>query len=237
MEVVFTEKLTDYLLNSKPALVPLVVFKMLDNDKKGLSYERFQQYLVGKLEPKPEEMPSFDAVVTRVYTSMDKDNNGRVTNREFTQWLKTFKQAEGSKKQNIAKAEAAKNSVKRAVSIGSIYVTRGRRSTIFSAVSPGSPAGSQCIPADKADFTVEQQRERRERRAILKLSAADRAMQTLAKTREELEQVHDASIIETVAEEVREFYLSIERGMYRRVFFDLWLALLSCHLTRKTAKC
>jgi hypothetical protein len=223
LEEVFTEKLTDYLLNSKPALVPLVVFKMLDNDKKGLSYERFQQYLVGKLEPKPEEMPSFDAVVTRVYTAMDKDNNGRVTNREFTQWLKTFKQAEGSKKQNIAKAEAAKSSVRRAVSIGSINVTRARRSNIFSAVvSPGSPAGNQPIPANKAEFTVEQQRERRERRAVLKLSAADRAVQTLANARDELEQIHASSIIFSVAEEVRVLRLPT----YHSLIVDLLIGFM-----------
>jgi hypothetical protein len=224
LEEVFAEKLADFLLNSKPALVPLIVFKILDIDKKGLTYERFQQHLAGKLEPKPEEMPSFDAVVSRIYASMDKDSNGRVTNREFTQWLKSFKQAEGAKKFNLAKAEASKNSVRRAVALatgdqalktgaaGGGNAARGRRSTIFSSFSP---VGSQSILVDKAEFTAEQQRERRERRAILKLSAADRAVQTLAETRADLEQVHHPSVVEAVADEVRPCCLGFLRLFVR----------------------
>ena len=104
-------KMASHLLDSKPSLVPLVVFKALDKDQKGLSLPRLRDYLISKVNPKAEEMESFDAVVARVFAAMDKDGNGRVMNREFTQWLKGFKRAEGAKRFQAAKVAATSTQV------------------------------------------------------------------------------------------------------------------------------
>jgi len=111
LEEAFEAKLSAYLLDTRPAIVPSVLFKELDTEKKGFTQERFAEYMAKKLAPRDADRPAFDAVIARVFTAIDVAASGRVASGAFTAWVKAYKRVQGSKKFGAAKAQAAAQQV------------------------------------------------------------------------------------------------------------------------------
>jgi len=107
LEEAYTEKISDYLMETRPKLIPRVVFRAIDKQRKGFTLAQFQDYLEEKINPNKNEIGAFNAVLEDVFKAMDKDGSGRIQSREFNAWLKSFTRREGANRFNKAKSKAS----------------------------------------------------------------------------------------------------------------------------------